>query len=162
MTAFIDVLKPYLRRSMKILDLGAGALRQSAQLAELGYNVTALDTKRPSGPIPESVRFVLGDMHSFYEPTDVVFMHFSAHILEKNYFKKEFVPRFQDAALIAIRTFTEQPEPPFGKNVSVFSKQDFIDLGRKIEVLNTWDEVSVGLDGIERKWHMIDYIGSKT
>ncbi|MEO5927341.1 MAG: class I SAM-dependent methyltransferase [Patescibacteria group bacterium] len=159
--SLVDTIKNIITPGMTVLDVGSGDFEYALALQELGCHVTALDIQQPES-IPSGITFIQGDIVS-HEPTttyDVIFMSFVVNFLDKKMLTEIILPRYKNAKVIAIRTFSAPPEPfDDRKKITTYTTDDFQNLPWKQTVLKTWDEIYPSSDGVERLWHLLDYVG---
>lgn len=159
----VDSLTPLLKPGMRVLDVGTGNFEDALTMRDLGCDVTALDVA-PKATIPTGITFIHEDFRSFTPqvPYDVVYLSFIVNFLDKQTFFNEILPRYSDARIVAIRTFSARPEPSDpDKPITLYALTDFQGLPWDPVVAKTWDETYPGYDGVSRSWHLLEYVGVK-
>ena len=151
---------------MRCLDLGAGDLIVSKQLADLGLEVTAIDLMLPKS-IPTNVHFVQADITT-YQPMgtfDIIIANNVFQFCNRERVLQELLPRLFSAlasgGLLIIETFWGNPDPPFHKPIaSTFTLADFEMYGKKI--YGVQDSETLKRNGQNTTFKYVDYVSRKT
>jgi SAM-dependent methyltransferase len=168
--AFFQAVLDLVQRDDRVLDLGAGSGHQAASLARAGASVTAVDVK-PAGSALEFVTWEQSDVMEFIAslPLDTIFdlilLNNVLQFLPRDATLNTLIPRLKHAVrgggIIALRTFFQQPDPPFSRDVpSLYTMSDLTAAFVDWETIHALQERHQGPDmrGVPRHFSIISLI----
>ena len=162
MQNFVKWLPP--RKGAQVLDLGSGHNGWAIGMAELGYRVTAVDT-RPQSIFHLNMTYVQADMFEWLRSLDPdvkfdgIFVRYVIHLFPKKVVTEELMPLLRKhlapGGVIALETFYMPPSPPFDedhRHPSYWTSNDLWELVSDMKVCDD-DEVAsprLDMEGNER------------
>lgn len=171
----ITELFPFLKPNDEVLDLGAGLGKQAKFFAENGCKVTAVDANSKVEFKDLSIDWHLATIEDFISQSEyqnekwsLIFSQNLLQFLEKDFVLNNLVPWIENhlvlGGLVAIRTFYQNPEPPFPKPlVSLYQLNELMEMfsGWQVILGKQFDQIGPSLDGSTRRFFCIDFIIKK-
>lgn len=162
------MLLPLIKSGARVLDIGAGDCIFSGQLAVKGAHVTAFDKRFPKN-VPPGVNFTRLTVEEWVtssppETYDAILILDVIPFLPREWVLGTLLPfcknRLNFGGLLIIEAFTKKSDPPF-KITSTYQREDFYEL--RLDPLYQTDGIyrGPGVDGIEREWFFVQYIGKR-
>lgn len=129
---FIQKLLLCITPNSRVLDLGAGGGKYAEKFARLGARVVAVDRKKPTmqHPLVEWRSMLIEDFLPTLTPTEtfnLILLHNIIQFLNKKWVISTLIPQLKAHlradGILAIRTFYQEPSPPFEKPCTSFYLQ---------------------------------------
>ena len=164
----------YVNERGQALDLGAGALNDSAYLVEQGFNVTALDKKSVAEffnvEVPEEkFQYVIEPFETFEFPDrkfDLVNAQFSLPFIRPENFPKVFASiknSLRNNGIFVGQLFGNRDSWSSNPSRTFHSKKEARDLFEDFEILKFIEEERDGQTAIgeDKHWHIFHFIARK-
>ena len=171
MDTLLETLTEPLPHPSRILDLGAGDGTQAKAMADLGHRVIAVDRRAAPFAHPD-VEWIVADIPAWLAfeggSFDGVLIRHVIQFFDVETVKKAIIPKVQamlrPGGVLAVEAFTGQPEPPFpSPHPSYWRTADLQALSPGWEVLlaRDFEERRPGLDGVERRFRLAQFVARK-
>lgn len=161
--SLFGVMKPYLKPGMVVLDVGAHDLQISKKFLQYGCTVIAIDkSSYTASKIPEGIEWIQKDFENYTpdKDIDVLFMSYVAPFIDRDVLFKKIVDHYTKCKIIAIRAFTQAPEPSFDRSISLYSTEDINHLPAGFDeyCARKWTDEHEDMRGNMRKWFEVDLL----
>jgi len=157
---FLNAFVEALPQKGFVYDMGAGSMRVSQLLIDEGLNVVAIDKKElPKTETPVPYRQDWIQSFDYTQTANGFLFKNSLQFVNKQIVFEKILPSILPGTVVAIETFTANPEPDFKTPVtSLYEQADFSLPEFVCLFANTFEIVKPGLDGVERKFSMLQII----